>query len=391
MIEIDRWILPDGFEDVLPERAINVECLRRELLDLYDLWGYDLVIPPMLEYTDSLLVKAGKDLDLLTFRVTDQVSGKMMGIRADITPQTARIDAHSFARKGISRLCYAGTVLHARARDSLSSRAPTSIGVELFGEKSVRADIEAVTLFLESLRLVDISDVCLDLGHVDICRGLFKSAGLESRLKSEFYDLLQKKSGIEIENWITANIKDSRLSNWLSVLPKLVGGSDTLRVALSEFSEAPDEELEAIEQLNHLAGSVKDPNISLHFDLSEMPGFHYHTGLVFAGFSKGKRKVLGNGGRYDCVGKAFGRNRPATGFAFDLNLLAELSGRKIPPKEAVWCYVGDDELLINEAKSLRKAGHRVVQLFEEEGNSESMKSCDKQLFNENGRAVVRDL
>ena len=124
MIEIDRWILPDGFEDVLPERAINVECLRRELLDLYDLWGYDLVIPPMLEYTDSLLVKAGKDLDLLTFRVTDQVSGKMMGIRADITPQTARIDAHSFARKGISRLCYAGTVLHARARDSLSSRAP---------------------------------------------------------------------------------------------------------------------------------------------------------------------------------------------------------------------------------------------------------------------------
>tara|TARA_A100001011_G_C14279205_1_gene830769 strand:+ start:593 stop:1765 length:1173 start_codon:yes stop_codon:yes gene_type:complete len=390
VIEIDRWILPDGFEDVLPERAMNVEYLRRDLLDLYNSWGYDLIIPPMLEYMDSLLVEAGRDLDLLTFRVTDQVSGKMMGIRADITPQVARIDAHSFARDGISRLCYAGTVLHARARDPLSSRAPNSIGVELFGEKSVDADIEAVTLFLESLRLVDISDVCLDLGHVDICRGLLKSAGLKSPLQSEFYDLLQRKAEREIESWIANNVRDSRLARWLSVLPSLVGDSDILQVASSEFSEAPDEVVKAIEQLSRLASSVEDANTSLHFDLSEIPGFHYHTGLVFAGFARGNRKVLGNGGRYDCIGKAFGRNRPATGFAFDLNLLAELSNRKIPSQGAVWCFVGEDELLINEARKLRKAGQRVVQLFEER-SSEAMKSCDKQLLNENGRAVVRDL
>ena len=390
MIGIDRWILPDGFEDVLPDRAANVEHLRRDLLDLFDTWGYDLIIPPMLEYTDSLLVEAGRDLDLLTFRVTDQVSGKMMGIRADITPQTARIDAHSFAREGISRLCYAGTVLHARARGPLSSRAPTSIGVELFGEKSVDADIEVVNLFIQSLRLADISDVCLDIGHVDICRGLLKSAGVHSVLKSEFYDLLQRKAGTEIENWITKNIKNPRLARWLSLLPSLVGGSDILQVALSEFSEAPDEVLKAIEQLISLANSVGDTGLSMHFDLSEMPGFHYHTGLVFAGFCTGSGKILGNGGRYDCIGKAFGRNRPATGFAFDLNLLAELSDKKIPSKGAVWYFVGDDELLNKEAKKLRKAGHRVVQLFEE-ASSDCVKSGDKQLLNDNGRIVVRDL
>ena len=194
MKNVDRWLLPDGVDEVLPEQALVVERLRRELLDLYHRWGYDLVIPPMVEFTESLLSGSGSDLDLMTFRVTDQVSGRMMGIRADITPQTARMDAHSLRREGPNRLCYAGTVLHTRPRGPLESRTPISLGVELFGEATLSADIEVIELFLQTLKSSGVDNVHLDLGHVDIFRGILAVANLDSDQESQLFELLQRKA-----------------------------------------------------------------------------------------------------------------------------------------------------------------------------------------------------
>ena len=208
----DRWLLPDGVDEVLPERAQVVEYLRRQLLDLYHNWGYDLVIPPMVEFTDSLLSGSGSDLDLMTFRITDQLSGRMMGIRADITPQAARMDAHSLRREGPSRLCYAGTVLHTRPRGPLESRTPISLGVELFGEATMAADIEVIELFLQSLKTSGVVNVHLDLGHVDIFRGLLADADLNSDLESELFELLQRKASRELSQWIESNISEERLA-----------------------------------------------------------------------------------------------------------------------------------------------------------------------------------
>ena len=216
MSKVDSWLLPDGIDEVLPEQARLIEGSRRELLDLYNGWGYDLVIPPMVEFTESLLSGFGSDLDLMTFRLTDQLSGRMMGIRADITPQAARIDAHSLNRQGPSRLCYAGTVLQTKPRGPLESRTPISVGVELFGEAGVSADIEVIELFLKTLDVAGVDAVHLDLGHVDILRGLLVDSNLSTDQEAELFELLQRKASTELAAWINSNISDSKLANWLN-------------------------------------------------------------------------------------------------------------------------------------------------------------------------------
>jgi ATP phosphoribosyltransferase regulatory subunit len=196
--KIDSWLLPDGIDEVLPEQARFIEKSRRELLDLYNSWGYDLVIPPMVEFSESLLSGFGSDLDLVTFKLTDQLSGRMMGIRADITPQAARIDAHSLNRQGPSRLCYAGTVLQTKPRAPLESRTPISIGVELFGEAGIGADIEVIELFLKTLETAGIDEVHLDIGHVDVLRGLLVGSKLSNVQETELFELLQRKANAEL-------------------------------------------------------------------------------------------------------------------------------------------------------------------------------------------------
>ena len=223
MVVSNRWILPDGVVDVLPAQAQLLETIRGRMLKLFGTWGYDLVIPPMLEFTDSLHSAAGEDLELLTFRTVDPLSGQTMGVRPDITPQIARIDAHTLRNRGPSRLCYVGTVLHTRARDALSSRTPISIGLELFGEGHLSADIEVIRLFLKSLAINNIRDICLDLGHVDICGGLLSAAKLSDEKKSEFIDLLQRKAMREMEQWVPRYVDDEQLSEWLLLLPNLIG------------------------------------------------------------------------------------------------------------------------------------------------------------------------
>lgn len=391
MKNVDRWLLPDGVDEVLPEQALVVEHLRRQLLDIYHNWGYDLVIPPMVEFTESLLSGSGSDLDLMTFRVTDQISGRMMGIRADITPQTARMDAHSLRREGPNRLCYAGTVLHTRPRGPLESRTPISVGVELFGEPTLAADIEVIELFLQTLRVSGVANVHLDLGHVDIFRGLLANADLDGDQETELFELLQRKARSELSAWIGDNIGDSQLATWLNALPGLAGGVEVLARAKAALNGAPAAVLQAIEQLESIVAALADSDVTIYLDLGEIPGYHYHTGVVFAGYVQGYGKALGNGGRYDHVGEAFGRARPATGFACDLKSLVT-QGRATKDIVTGVFVAGDDTLAWREQVALlRSQGERVVQGFVGQKVNFTELNCDRELVEQDGQFVIKKL
>ena len=391
MSNVDRWLLPDGVDEVLPEQAQAVEHLRRQLLDLYHIWGYDLVIPPMIEFTESLLSGSGSDLDLMTFRVTDQLSGRLMGIRADITPQTARMDAHSLRRQGPSRLCYAGTVLHTRPRGPLESRTPISIGVELFGEAALSADIEVIELFLQTLKTAGVNQVHLDLGHVDIFRGLLAESNLNEDSESQLFELLQRKASAELRDWINLNISDPKLGGWLNALPNLAGSIEVLNAAKKALKGAPIAVMQAINELEKTAEAIAKAGVSIHIDLGELPGYHYHTGIVFAGYVQGYGKALGNGGRYDHVGEAFGRARPATGFAFDLKSLVSQSQRSGSVVVGIFVPYTSDAECHHQVAILRSQGNRVVQGFQDQIVDLVELKCDRQLIKVDGQYVIKSI
>ena len=391
MKNVDRWLLPDGVDEVLPEQALVVERLRRQLLDIYHNWGYDLVIPPMVEFTESLLSGSGSDLDLMTFRVTDQLSGRMMGIRADITPQTARMDAHSLRREGPTRLCYAGTVLHTRPRGPLESRTPISVGVELFGEATLAADIEVIELFLQTLRVSGVTNVHLDLGHVDIVRGLLASAELDGDQETELFELLQRKATSELNVWIADNIGDSQFATWLNALPGLAGGVEVLARAKAGLNGAPMAVLQAIEQLESIVAALADSEVTIYIDLGEIPGYHYHTGVVFAGYVQGYGKALGNGGRYDHVGEAFGRARPATGFACNLKSLVSQGQVSENAVTGIFAAADNSQAWREQVALLRGQGERVVQGFVGQKVNVTELNCDRELIEQNGQFVIKKL
>jgi ATP phosphoribosyltransferase regulatory subunit len=327
----------------------------------------------------------------MTFRVTDQLSGRMMGIRADITPQTARMDAHSLRREGPSRLCYAGTVLHTRPRGPLQSRTPISIGVELFGETSLSADIEVIDLFLQTLNTSGVEHVYLDLGHVDICRGLLSEAGLNAELEDQLFELLQRKAQAELSDWIAVNIQDTSLSGWLNALPTLTGGIEVLTKAKELLKGSPEAVLDAIDQLEGIVSSIADKSASVYIDLGEIPGYHYHTGIVFAAYVQGFGKALGNGGRYDHVGEAFGRSRPATGFAIDLKSLVSQGKSEVSSSGGIFAPYSTDRESQYQVDSLRGQGKRVVQGFEGQRIDLEELKCDHQLVEIDGKYVVQHL
>lgn len=398
MSKIDRWLLPDGIDEILPNRALKVERLRRRLLDTCHAWGYDLVIPPLAEYTDSLLSGSGSDLDLMTFKITDQLSGRMMGVRADITPQVARMDAHSLQRQSPNRLCYAGQVLYTRPKGPLETRAPIQLGVELFGEAGREADIEVISLLQQLLSGSGVSQVHLDLGHVGVYRELERAAGLSEELSAELFALVQRKDA-SLSSWLDRHVGDSALRAMLAQLPGLCGGDEVLGRAEQTLAEAGVEVLRALADLKFVysAARMRAPEFNYYLDLSELRGYNYHTGIVFAAYAGrsagGKTSVpIGNGGRYDDVGAAFGRARPATGFGVDLVSLADLVAEVDAIAPGVFVPVAEVEgngSLEREIERLRDSGERVVRGFRGQAVDFEELHCDRVLSVVNGEFRLR--
>ena len=307
-----RWLLPEYVEDILPAEAMRMEQLRRRILDLFFKNKYELVMPPLLEYMDSLLTGTGHDLELRTFKVVDQLSGRMMGLRADITPQVARIDAHLLNRKGVTRLCYCGSVLHTRPATPGATREPIQLGAEMYGAPSVEADLEIQRLLCEALRLAKLRDVRLDIGHVAVFRSIAHAAKVGAELEGQLFEALQKKDKPELASLSRRLDRKHRVA--LELLPELYGGPEVLDVAARRLPKLP-----ALTQaLNTLRALAEACPVPISFDLAELRGYHYHSGIVFDAYCAGVAGPVARGGRYDEVGKAFGRARPATGFSIDL-------------------------------------------------------------------------
>ena len=311
-----RWLLPEYIEDILPAEAARIERLRRAILDLFAGAGYELVMPPLLEYMDSLLTGTGHDLELRTFKVVDQLSGRMMGLRADITPQVARIDAHLLNRKGVTRLCYCGSVLHTRPAAPGATREPIQIGAEMYGEAGVAADVEMLEILCRALELGGVKKGRVDIGHVAVFRALAQDADVGTEREAALFEALQRKDLPALKDLSRKLPAKSREA--LLLLPSLYGGAEVLDEAEKKLPALPEIK-RALATLRKLAKACKFP---ASFDLAELRGYHYHSGVVFDAYCDGVTGAVARGGRYDEVGKAFGRARPATGFSIDLRSLA---------------------------------------------------------------------
>lgn len=393
MATVDRWLLPDGIEEVLPPHAARIEVARRQVLDLFQRWGYEFVVTPHIEYLESLLTGAGRDLDLRTFKVTDPLSGRQMGFRADITPQVARIDAHTLRREGPNRLCYAGSVVHAQPRALTTSRSPIQLGAELYGDASPASDVEVISLLVETLELALVPDVHLDLGHVGIYRGLARAAGLSGEVEQQLFDALQRKAMDEIAELTEA--LPSAMSKMLRALAELCGGREVLDLAQACLVDAPDDVHAALDELMAIADalSLRYPELPLYFDLGELRGYHYHTGVVFAAFVPGVGQSIAQGGRYDDIGADFGRARPATGFSTDLKTLVGLGQMQLADRPAgIWAPDSHDMALWGVVQRLRADGARVVQALPGQALAEAHEAgCDRQLLLSDGRWQVAPL
>lgn len=374
-----NWVLPEYVEDILPAQALRIERLRRKVLDLFFAHGYELVIPPLIEYLESLLTGTGHDLDLKTFKLVDQLSGRLMGLRADIAPQVARIDAHLLNREGVTRLCYCGTVLHALPSGLMGTREPMQLGAELYGHAGVESDIEILQLLLDGLRAVGVPGSHLDLGHVGLFGAIVQQAGIGAELESELFQALQSKD-LALLRELTRTL-DRPHRDALALLPQLYGGIEVLDAARQRLPALP-EISQSLDQLaaiaRHTAGRVDEVLI----DLAELRGYHYHSGIVFAAYAKGGSNAIALGGRYDEVGKAFGRARPATGFSIHLRELAALVTDN-GGVSAIWAPHGDEPELRAAIDALRARGEIVI--VELPGHAQASKDarCTRELKKSN--------
>ncbi len=386
MIENDRWLLPEGIEELLPREAARLEFLRRGLLELFGSWGYELVIPPLIEYLESLLTGTGNDLDLQTFKLTDQMTGRMMGVRADMTPQVARIDAHHLRRDIPTRLCYLGTVLRTRPQGHGMSRAPYQVGAEIYGHAGIESDVEVLCLMVEALRRTGLEQIHIDLGHVGIFRALAEQAQFSPEQESELFDALQRKSKPEIAELLDAGGYSDATIKYFGRLTDLNGDAAVLDEARRALAGAGEAVEAAVERLGRIAEAAQRRlgGVPLHFDLAELRGYHYHTGAVFAAFVPGRGQAVAQGGRYDDIGQVFGRARPATGFSTDLRLVMELVADNLPPVHAIFAPGSDDPALEATVRRLRESGERVVQALAGQQGGPLEMGCQRQLVLQNG-------
>jgi len=385
---MNRWLLPENIADILPSEARKIEDLRRILLDRFQAYGYELVMPPMLEYLDSLLTGSGQDLNLKTFKLVDQISGRTLGLRADMTPQVARIDAHLLNRQGVTRLCYAGSILHTRAAAGSSSREQLQLGAEIYGHAGWEADLEIQALLNDVLNLSQVGEITLDMSHAGLLTAILGDFSPKPDSLDALYSALQTKDLPGL---------NQVLLDWPSEVKSAV-------LALANLSGSPKKVLEqarqnlpktatvkaALDELERLCAAVANlPNSpQLNLDLSDLKGYQYHSGVMFAAYVEGLPVAIARGGRYDMVGKAFGRSRPATGFSLDIMTLARIS-KKDSRKTAILAPWSDDSALSQEIAQLRAQGQVVIQLLPGHEQDGDEFHCDRELVNQKGAWVIK--
>jgi ATP phosphoribosyltransferase regulatory subunit len=385
MTDRQHWLLPEGIEEILPPQAARLELLCRDIIDLCNTWGYELVIPPMIEYLESLLTGTGEDLDLQTFKLTDQLSGRLMGIRADTTPQVARIDAHILKREVPTRLCYLGSVLHTRPESGGGSRSPLQVGAELYGHTGVESDAEVLSLMLETLKIAGIEKVHVDLGHVGIYQALMHTSGLNTDQESRVFDMLQRKAVSELKEMFSRWDIPSDTCQLFIDLINLSGDIHVLSEARQQLKNTGKDVLKCLDAIEQIADSVAKQTtaVTMNFDLAELRGYHYHTGAVFTAYVPGRGQGIAFGGRYDAIGQAFGRARPATGFSADIKCLLSLQPVTTVGSKGIFVPCSDDPDLVKKVNELRQSGEIVIcELPDQTGGGAEM-NCDRKLERHN--------
>lgn len=378
-----NWLLPEYTADALPHEAAQIERLRRAVLDLFRVHGYELVMPPLIEYLDSLLTGSGSDLKLRTFKLVDQLSGRTLGVRADMTPQVARIDAHLLNRQGVTRLCYCDSVLHTLPASQAATREPIQLGAELYGYTGVAADLEAIRLMAAALACAGTPAFRIDLSHVGVFRALAKAAGLDAEAELSVLQLLQVKDVPSLHERCAALAEPYRSA--LLRLPELYGGAEALDAAARELPALP-EITAALDALRQLQAAM--PELPLSFDFSDLRGYHYHNGVVFAAYYPGFPSAIALGGRYDGAGSAFGRDRPATGFSMDLREIARLAAAGPQAAAILAPHAEGDARLAAAVADLRARGEIVVELLPGETVCEGPR-CDRQLAERDGQWIIQ--
>lgn len=378
------WLLPEYVEDILPHAARAAESLRRRLLDLFDAHGYDLVVPPLAEYLDSLLTGAAQGLDLKTFKVVDGLSGRMLGVRADMTPQAARIDAHLIDHQGPTRLCYAGPVLRTRP-SGMGTREPFQIGAELFGHAGIEADLEIQALLLAALGEAGVPDLRLSLGHAGLFRALAEGGGLAGPAAAALFAALRDKDVPEVEA-LTENLGQPWQTAFRA-LPNLYGGRAALAAARAALPEVPTV-TGALDDLERLLAAGQGADLAV--DLADLRGDGYHNGVMFAAYAGGQSRAVALGGRYDGAGAVFGRSRPATGFSLDLRQILDCLPEPAS-RRGILVSQGSGSAAAEAIARLRQAGERVVLELPGHASARSESGCDRILVRDGQDWVVQNL
>lgn len=374
---LSAWLLPEHIADVLPAQARRIEDLRRAVLDRARCYGFELVMPPLLEHIESLLTGTGHELDLRTFKLVDQLSGRTLGLRADTTPQAARIDAHLLNRVGVTRLCYCGPVLHTRPAGQSATREPLQFGAEIFGHSGLEADLEAAELALDVLSAAPVNDLLIDLADARVLRGVLAGVPMDAARLQDIVQALSDKDAPALSA-LTADAPAEARQALLALL-RLYGGDEVLAAAREALPARPLVQA-ALDQLDWLASHLRKsyPALRIGFDLSDMSGYAYYSGLRFAIYGAGCSDALARGGRYDEVGAVFGRNRPAAGFSLDLKTLAEVAGPTLPPT-AIRAPWSEDLALRAAMRRLRQSGETVLAVLPGHEPEAQAFACDREL------------
>lgn len=383
----ESWLLPEGIDELMPNEAAQLEKMHRLLVDRMQSWGYQLVVPPLVEYLDSLLTGTAKTLDLQTFKLIDQLSGRLLGIRADMTPQVARIAAHRLrGESDILRLCYIGSVLHTLPEGQATSRNPIQLGAEIYGHAGPESDMESMQLMVELLKISGLDGpLSLDIGHVGIYRGLADAAGLDEQQEQALFSALQRKASAEIEQLLRDFNLPANQQNMLRALSELNGDSIVLKQAEKLLADAPVAVKNALKTLQSLAAMlvIRLPDLRVNFDLAELRGYHYHTGVVFAAYQPNSAQAIALGGRYDDIGEDFGYAQPATGFSLDLKKLVTQFPENGDSRDKISVVWADDSAQHETVRALRETGQIVI--YDLPGQTSE---CNKQLIQQNGHWQV---